>query len=90
MDKVDFRLDNDKYDYLTLFEFSQGFVNIIRNSGGYNKNRLLIISGPNSDKDLTCSEEFKMPNNPSNKLAIFINMINHLNLLLNLMINHLL
>jgi hypothetical protein len=72
MDKVDFRLDNDKYDYLTLFEFSQGFVNIIRNSGGYNKNRLLIISGPNSDKDLTCSEEFKMPNDPYNKLAISI------------------
>ena len=72
MNKVDFRLDKDKYDYSTLFEFSQGFVNIIRNSGGYNKNKLLIISGPNSDKDLTCSQEFKIPNDPSNKIAISI------------------
>ena len=72
MNKVDFRLDNDKYDYSTLYEFSQGFVNIIRNSGGYNKNRLLIISGPNSDKNLTCSDEFIIPNDPSNKLAISI------------------
>ena len=72
MNKVDFSLDNDEYDYSTLYEFSQGFVNVIRNSGGYNKNRLLIISGPNSDKDLTCSDEFKMPNDPCNKLAISI------------------
>jgi endoglucanase len=72
MDKVDFRLDNNKYDYSTLFEFSQGFVNTVRNSGGNNKKRLLIISGPNSDKDLICSEEFKLPNDPFNKLAISI------------------
>ena len=72
IDNPDFKLDDNKYNYSALFEFSQGFVNIIRNSGGYNKNRLLIISAGNSDIDLTFSQEFKMPNDPANMLAISI------------------
>ena len=61
------------YDYDALLNFTQSFVDTIRNSERYNKERLLIISGMNSNLDLTCSAKYKMPNDPANKLAISIN-----------------
>ena len=65
--------DNFDYNYDILLNFTQSFVDIIRNSEKYNKERLLIISGMGSNLDLTCSEQYKMPIDPSNKLAISIN-----------------
>ena len=64
---------NYEYNYDILVNFTQSFVNTIRNSGRYNKERLLIISGMNSNFALTCSEKYKMPIDPVNKLAISIN-----------------
>ena len=61
------------YNYDTLLNFTQSFVDTIRNSEKFNKERLLIISGMSSNIDLTCSERYKMPNDPANKLAISIN-----------------
>ena len=61
------------YNYDTLLNFTQSFVDTIRNSEKFNKERLLIISGMNSNIDLTCSERYKMPNDPANKFAISIN-----------------
>ena len=61
------------YNYDTLLNFSQSFIDTIRNSEKFNKERLLIISGMSSNIDLTCSERYKMPNDPANKLAISIN-----------------
>ena len=59
----------DKYHYL-----SQDFVNIIRNSGGLNKERLLIIPLVSSDYEISFfsyySSEYKIPKDPYNKLAI--------------------
>ena len=61
------------YDYDTLLNFTQSFVDTIRNSEKFNKERLLIISGMSSKIDLTCSSKYKMPTDPANKLAISIN-----------------
>ena len=64
--------NGDDYDYKTLLKLSQSFVDIIRSSGGNNENRLLLISGANTNLELTCSEDYKMPIDPSNKLAVSI------------------
>jgi len=56
--------DNFDYNYDILLNFTQSFVDIIRNSEKYNKERLLIISGMGSNLDLTCSEQYKMPIDP--------------------------
>jgi len=60
------------YDYKTLTNLNQAFVDTIRNSGGINIERLLIIAGANDDLELSCSSEYKMPVDKSNKLAISI------------------
>ena len=61
------------YDYDALLNFTQSFIDTLRNSERYNKERLLIISGMNSNLALTCSAKYKMPTDPSHKLAISIN-----------------
>ena len=58
------------YDYDLLLNFNQAFVDTIRNSGGNNIERLLIVAGVHDDLDLTCSSEYKIPIDPSNKLAL--------------------
>ena len=58
------------YNFELLLIFNQAFVNIIRNSGGNNIKRLLLVAGVHEDLDMTCSSEFKMPVDPSNKLAL--------------------
>jgi len=63
---------NGIYDYKTLFNLSQTFVDSVRNSGGKNKERLLVLSGANKDIDLTCSDDYIIPKDPSNKLAISV------------------
>jgi len=73
MDAVSF-FDYDSYSfgYKILTNFNQAFVDTIRNSGGKNIERLLIIAGANDDLQMTCSLDFKMPIDKSNKLAISI------------------
>ena len=63
---------NGIYDYKTLFNLSQTFVDVVRNSGGKNKERLLILSGADKNIDLTCSDDYIIPKDPSNKLAISV------------------
>jgi len=63
---------NGEYNFTLLHLFNQAFVDIVRSSGGYNKDRLLILSGANKDIDLICSKNYKMPIDPSNKFAISI------------------
>ena len=64
---------NFNYNYDILLNFTQSFVDTIRNSEKYNKERLLIISGMDSSLDHTCSDKYKIPIDPANKLAISIN-----------------
>ena len=58
------------YDYSTLLNITQTFVYTIRNSGGRNKERLLIISGPYAHLNYAYSSEYKIPTDPYNKLAL--------------------
>ena len=58
------------FDYTTLTILNQAFVDTIRNSGGNNIERLLIIEGANDELELTCSSKYKMPIDQSNKLAL--------------------
>jgi len=71
-----YNFETNIYDYDLLFNFNQAFVDIIRNSGGNNIERLLIVAGAYDDLDLTCSSEYKIPVDPSNKLALSIHYYN--------------
>ena len=71
MNEVEYIL-GDSYDYKTLFSLTQSFVDIVRNSGGKNSERLLLISGANADYELTVSDDYIMPIDPANKLAMSI------------------
>ena len=66
------------YDYYEDKEYylSQDFINIIRETGGNNIERLLIIPMINSDYELDLFNfdyaEYKIPKDPNNKLAISV------------------
>jgi len=71
MDSIYFiNYDTYYYDYKTLTNLNQAFVDTIRNSGGNNIERLLLIAGANDDLELTRDPEYKMPIDQSNKMAI--------------------
>jgi endoglucanase len=62
----------DNFDYLILLTFTQSFVDIVRNSGGKNANRLLIIPGLKKDFISTCHTDYKLPIDPFKKFAVSI------------------
>ena len=66
-----------EYCYDEKLFISQIFVNIIRNSSENNKERLLIVPGLSSEIELKFfafeSYSIKIPEDPSNKLAISLN-----------------
>lgn len=57
--------DNENVAELKLYsltnEINQTFVDIVRQSGGNNARRYLLIAGFNTDIDKTCSSLYKMP-----------------------------
>ena len=67
----DIQYEND-YDYNILYIYNQEFINVIRNSENFNKERLLILSGAKKELSLTCSSDYKLPIDPYNKFAISI------------------
>ena len=69
MEQVEYKIGND-YDYITLLNINQAFVDTVRNTGGKNSDRLLIVAGMNQDPELTCLSLYKIPIDPSRKLAI--------------------
>jgi endoglucanase len=66
----------NNFDYITTLIFSQSFIDKIRNSGGNNGNRLLIMPGISRDFDLSCSKAYKIPIDPAKKFAISIHYFN--------------
>lgn len=60
----------ESYGYVN--EVNQTFVNIVRNSGGNNLERHLLISGYNTDIKLTCDPLFKMPDDPAGRMALSV------------------
>ena len=69
MDELELKL-GDNYDYESLFNLTQSFIDIVRSSGGKNTKRLLIIAGANAQIELSISDKFKIPNDPANNFAI--------------------
>ena len=69
MNEVEYKI-GDNYDYLTLLNLTQAFVDTVRNSGGNNDIRLLLISGMDANLELSSSSEYRFPIDPSRKLAI--------------------
>jgi len=60
----------DKYYHIPLLNTTQSFIDTIRNTGGLNKERLLIVSGLNSELELANLLTYEMPKDPANKSAI--------------------
>ncbi len=59
--------------YEKVNEINQEFVNIVRNSGGKNSDRFLLIAGYNTDIDRTVDERFVMPEDTAeNKLIVSV------------------
>ena len=55
-----------------LNDINQTFVDIVRNSGGNNPERHLLIAGYATDIYLTCDSLFKMPDDPENRCAVSV------------------
>lgn len=58
--------------YALANEINQTFVDVVRSSGGNNPQRHLLISGYNTDIELTCDPLFKMPVDPANRMAVSV------------------
>ena len=58
--------------YEILNNINQTFVDIVRESGGNNAERHLLIAGYNTDVDLTCDELFVMPDDPAGRCAVSV------------------
>jgi endoglucanase len=71
MNEVEYKSGNS-YDFTTLHTLTQAFVDTVRGTGGNNAERLLLISGMNTNLEQTCSSGYKMPTDKANKLAISI------------------
>ena len=71
MNEVEYKV-NDSYDYDTLKLLTQSFVDSVRATGGNNANRLLLVSGANTNLDNTCSDKYLLPTDPANMLAVDI------------------
>jgi len=61
-------LDIDIIGYLV--NYTQDFIDTIRNSDEFNKNRLLIIPEKNTELEIRDFYQLKMPKDPSNKTAV--------------------
>ncbi len=58
--------------YGLLNEINQTFVDIVRDSGGNNDERHLLIAGYATDVELTCDEMFEMPDDEENRCAVSV------------------
>ena len=62
--------------YAYCNEVNQTFVDIVRSSGGNNAGRHLLISGYNTDVNLTCDSLFRMPDDPAGRCAVSVHYYN--------------
>lgn len=58
--------------YTLVNKINQEFVNIVRNSGGNNAKRHLLIAGYGTDITKTCNALFKMPTDSMNRCAVSV------------------
>ena len=71
-----YNFETFEFDYDLLLNFNQAFVDVIRNSGENNIERLLIVARAYEELDMTCSSGYKIPIDPFNKLAVSIHYFN--------------
>jgi endoglucanase len=64
--------DGKEEAYSLVNEINQTFVDIVRDSGGNNELRHLLIAGFKTDIEDTVDELFKLPNDPQNRSAVSI------------------
>jgi len=60
----------DKNYHISLLNATQSFIDTIRNTGGINKERLLIVSGIHNEIELNNMFLYEIPNDTANKYAI--------------------
>lgn len=64
--------EEKRASYDLVNRVNQVFVDVVRETGGNNSGRHLLISGYNTDVELTCDELFKMPDDPAGRLAVSV------------------
>lgn len=70
MNKPSFYDEYNIFDYNSYNNLSRTFIDIIRNSGGINSKRLIIIPGMHASFKTSFNYELIPPNDPANKLAM--------------------
>ena len=71
MNEVEYKSPEDKDNINTILNnLNQVFVNTVRNSSGYNNDRLLLVSGSRYQRDSSLISDFKMPIDLRNKLGV--------------------
>ncbi|WP_437532440.1 glycoside hydrolase family 5 protein [Sorangium sp. So ce726] len=66
--------DGGTPDYAALNEMNQLFVTTVREQGGYNASRALLIAGFVTDIDRTCVGDFKVPTDPAGTKSLFLSI----------------
>ncbi|WP_438021567.1 glycoside hydrolase family 5 protein [Sorangium sp. So ce315] len=66
--------DGGTPDYAALNEMNQLFVTTVREQGGYNATRALLIAGFVTDIDRTCVRDFKVPTDPAGTKSLFLSI----------------
>ena len=64
--------EEKRASYGLVNRVNQAFVDVVRGTSGNNSRRHLLISGYNTDVELTCDELFKMPTDPAGRLAVSV------------------
>ncbi len=72
MNEVGFDGVAENTAYNLLNEFNQAFVDLVRNSGGNNGSRHLLIAGYWTDIARTCSGSFKMPSDSAGRCIVSV------------------
>lgn len=58
--------------YELLNRINQLFVDIVRESGGNNAERHLLIAGYWTDTEMTCSPKYNLPDDPANRMIVSV------------------
>lgn len=72
MNEVGFDDLPKKKGYELLNKINQLFVDIVRDSGGNNKERHLLIAGYWTDTEMTCSRYYELPDDPAERLIVSV------------------
>lgn len=72
MNEVGFDSLPETKAYELLNKINQDFVDLIRKSGGNNEKRHLLIAGYWTDVEKTCSDKFKMPDDPAGRCIVSV------------------